>query len=237
MNLVIDIGNTRVKSYIFQNSEIIHRQIDENLTASHLTRLMTKFTISKAILSTTREHDNKFELNMRSRIPNTLIFDPAKTPIPINNQYLTPETLGADRLAAAVGAVTLFPKQNILIFDFGTALTIDWVAADNTYHGGNISLGLSARFAALHAMTARLPLVTATQNAPEFGNNTQTAIQAGVMHSMEYEIEAYINRNRDKTIIFTGGEVDFFEKLVKNTIFADCELVPKGLNRILEYNA
>ena len=152
-----------------------------------------------------------------------------------------PETLGRDRLAAAVGATVLYPGRNVLIVDFGTAVTIDLVTADATFRGGCISPGMKTRFRALHDYTAKLPLCAATESEELAGLTTRQAIELGVMNGIAFEIEGYAARMRsqieDLCVIFTGGDANFFVKRIKNTIFANCNLVFCGLNRILEYNA
>ncbi len=151
---------------------------------------------------------------------------------------LTPGML--DRLAAAVGATTLYPGRDLLIVDMGTAITIDLVEG-GVYRGGNISPGMNMRFRALHDYTARLPLESATDEIMTLGNTTSTAVGQGVMQGIVNEIEGYIEsfskKNREISTIFTGGDAKRFVKRIKNAIFADCELVVCGLNRILDYNA
>ena len=72
-------------------------------------------------------------------------------------------------------------------------------------------------------------------------SGTIGAALQGVMNGIAFEIEGYIARfrreNADICIIFTGGAAKNFAKRIKNAIFADCELVFLGLNRILEFNA
>jgi type III pantothenate kinase len=58
------------------------------------------------------------------------------TPFPLQNNYLTPDTLGFDRIAAAVGAYTICPGKNVLVIDAGTAITYDIVTAKGEFHGG-----------------------------------------------------------------------------------------------------
>ena len=177
---------------------------------------------------------------MRPFADYLLEFTPV-TPVPIGNAYLTPATLGRDRLAAAVGAATLYPGRNALIVDFGTAVTLDFVSADGVFRGGCISPGMAMRFRALHEYTAALPLCDATDSAELLGRTTDEAVRLGVMNSLAFEIEGYIARMQgeieDLCVIFTGGDTNFFAKRIKNTIFANCNLVFWGLNRILEYNA
>ena len=165
----------------------------------------------------------------------------SQTPVPVANAYHTPETLGRDRLAAAVGATVLYPGRNVLIVDFGTAVTIDLVTADNTFRGGCISPGMKTRFRALHDYTACLPLCGPTESGELQGLTTEEAIRLGVMNSLTFEIEGYMARMEKKIddlcVIFTGGDAKYFAKRIKNTIFANCNLVFCGLDRILEYNA
>ena len=94
----------------------------------------------------------------------------ASTPVPIRNLYKTPETLGKDRLAAIVGAYSLFPGKDILVFDAGTALTIDFIDKDGNYHGGNISPGLNMRFRALHDYTQKIFLQSQTDDYEILGD-------------------------------------------------------------------
>ena len=188
----------------------------------------------------------------------TLLFD-AACMVPLKNDYLTPQTLGRDRLAAAVGADLCYEGRPLLIIDFGTAekynglcnLRMDDtnptkedvefvdVVSDHTFHGGFISPGRSMRLRALHAFTARLPLVAPAEEILPWGRTTEEAIAQGVEQGIVGEIEGHIARFRKKfdnlLIIFAGGEAKHFAKQIKNAIFADCDLVLVGLNRILEF--
>ncbi len=163
------------------------------------------------------------------------------TPLPIENLYETPETLGKDRIAAAVGANELFPGQNILIIDAGTAITYDVVSEKNEFLGGNISLGLQMRFKALNQFTGKLPLINYSDEFQLIGRNTEEAIRAGVQNGILYEIERTIetfNRNYENLqIVMTGGDSIFFDKKLNYSIFVHFNLTLIGLNRILEHNA
>jgi type III pantothenate kinase len=148
--------------------------------------------------------------------------------------------LGKDRLAAAVGANQLFPNNNLMIIDAGTAITYDHVNEKNEYLGGFITPGLRMRFNALHQYTSKLPLLN-----PEFfeaysGLNTYESIQGGIQHGLEGEIQRMVSifnsNGKDFKIILTGGDANYFEKLVKSYKFVALELTLIGLNRILEFN-
>ena len=179
----------------------------------------------------------------RSRLENLpcpLLWFRAGTPVPLVNRYRTPESLGTDRLAAAVGAWSLHPGKPLLIIDAGSCITFDFVTAEGEYLGGNISLGLHARLQAIDHFFPRLPLVDVEGPVPELGYDTATAIRSGVFEGMKYEIQGYIDALKAKypqlLVFLTGGDKINFENTIKSRIFADQILVPRGLNHILRYN-
>ena len=238
--MVVDIGNTLVKLAVFDRGEIVFQRCVERLHPSMLEELFAAWPVRRAVVASTRGEVDEVADLLRPRVEYLLEFS-SQTPVPIGNAYLTPETLGRDRLAAAVGAAALCPGRDVLIVDFGTAVTIDLVTADGTFRGGCISPGMKTRFRALHDYTAKLPLCGPTEDEQLQGLTTEEAIRLGVMNSLTFEIEGYIARMREKIddlcVIFTGGDAKYFAKRIKNTIFANCNLVFCGLDRILEYNA
>ena len=164
----------------------------------------------------------------------------ADTPVPVRNLYKTPATLGKDRLAAVVGAYSLFPERDILVIDAGTALTIDFVDREGNYHGGSISPGLNMRFRALHEFTKKLPLMKQTDDCEIIGDSTDAAIISGVQNGIIFEVEAYIHQFVNKfpqlVIILTGGDGIFFENKIEKHIFAESNLVFFGLEKIALIN-
>jgi type III pantothenate kinase len=163
-----------------------------------------------------------------------------KLPLPIKNNYGTPETLGVDRIAAVCGAQQIFPFQNCLVIDAGTCVTFDIIDKDGVYYGGAISPGMHMRFKAVHTFTARLPLISPVPEAKLIGDSTETSIQSGVINGMAAEMVGIIQRYQvkfnDLRVILCGGDTLFFENKLKASIFASPELVLVGLNSILIYN-
>ena len=241
MYLIVDVGNSRAKVVVWDDNKIIHQTITENLNDDVMSQIVAQYHgIDSAIISTTRGDGYMLQSVVKKSVARALLFTPATTPIPIKNGYLTPKTLGADRLAAAVGAWALSPDSNVMVVDFGTAITVDYVI-DGEFCGGNISPGVTTRFRALADYTACLPLCQPTDEILEYGRNTTEAIEQGVMRGVEHEIRGYVeafSKENDKNrIIFTGGDAKYFVKRIKNTIFADCEPLIYGLITILKYNA
>ena len=241
MNLIIDIGNSRAKAVVMEEDAIMSEYVAEDFDATLSATIFANHpTIERAIIASTRGDEERVKGLVEKYIKRVVIFKPATTPIPLDNHYHTPDTLGADRLAAAVGAQAMYPDCDIMIVDFGTAITIDFVEG-GAFKGGNISPGVTTRFRALADYTARLPRCYATEEILDYGRTTREAIEQGVMQGVEHEItgymEVFMQKNGEKCTIFTGGDAKYFVKRIKNTIFADCEPVIFGLNRILNYNA
>jgi type III pantothenate kinase len=241
MNLIVDIGNSRMKVVVMNNDTPCAEYVGAVGDVAWLCSIVERHPeIRRAIISASGGGELAVFEALTQRIDYVLNFKSATTPIPIKNGYATPETLGADRLAAAVGGVALFGDSDLMIVDFGTAITIDYVE-DGVFKGGNISPGVAIRFRALADYTARLPHCFATDDVLDYGTTTVEAIEQGVMQGITNEIEGYISsflkKKTKKSIIFTGGDAKYFVKRIKNTIFADCEPLILGLNRILNYNA
>lgn len=241
INLVIDIGNSRTKFSLFNPSGLMISAADEHFGPESVELLCSDFPgLNRAILSSTRDYDPALRQYLTARFDIFIELNPS-TPVPLKNNYKTPETLGKDRLAGAVGASYLFPGTNLLIIDAGTAITFDVVTEMGVFLGGNISPGLEMRFRALHHFTGRLPMVTPSDGIPFLGETTEEAIKAGVQNGILFEIETYMEEfkkiYKKNLVILTGGDIKFFESKVKSSFFVHSNLVSTGLNRILEYNA
>jgi len=213
----------------------------DHLTVDHIKMLKDEHPqLNRAILSSVKPVDAELVHYLTEKFDLFIELD-HQTSIPIENLYETPETLGKDRLAAAIGANELFPDQNILIIDAGSAITFDLVSEKNQFLGGNISPGLEMRFKALNHFTGKLPLVSYSDEFQSIGKNTTDAIRTGVQNGILYEIAQTIdlfNRNyQNLQIVMTGGDSNFFDKKLNYSIFVHFNLTLIGLNRILEHNA
>lgn len=237
MNILIDQGNSFCKIALYNNQKFeIH--IVDDLSVEFLKDLFLKYDIKKGIITTVKSIDSTVLIFLKKHL-QLFIELSHDSNIPIKLKYETPETLGKDRIAAAVGAHTIFPDKNVLIIDMGTAITCDFIE-NNTFLGGNISPGLKTRFKSLDKETNQLPLLNKKGETPFIGNSTSNAIISGVQSGIVFEVEGYIRYMNEKyndfKIILTGGDSSFFEKLIKKTIFAESNLIFIGLNKIIEYN-
>lgn len=239
MNLIADIGNTFVKVGIFNSVELEqHFQIDKKDFKEEVSKLLEKYPIQNSVISKVSDVGQE-ALELLENKTKFVIFD-TSTPSPLFNKYGTPETLGADRLAAAIGSYYLFKNQNILIIDAGTCITYDVVTQKREFLGGAISPGIKMRLKALHTFTSKLPLIDPKTSPPMTGDTTSSSILSGVMNGIYDEIRGRINfysQQYDNLIVIgTGGDICFFDNDIKNTIFADPNLILKGLNYLIQYN-
>jgi len=241
-NLVIDIGNTNSKLAVFNHKELVHYQRLKVLDEQSLNGIIEKYQVVNAAVSSVNTATDKLSDFLKTK----LNYIPFTTAIRagIINYYETLDTLGLDRWAKVIAAHHLYPNQNCLLIDVGTCITYDVLAASAEYYGGSISLGIKMRFEALNHYTGRLPLVDwdKAQEQIPLGSNTKNAIKNGVLQGVVNEIEGFIatenKKNSSLKVIITGGDGDFLNKQLKNSIFAtqiiyDPYLVLKGLNEVI----
>jgi len=241
MRYAIDIGNTYVKWAVLDDTNII--SIDE-FEPGHLPikiRNLDPSSGNNGIISTVKAlHPN---IIMALKEKGQFVFLDSKTTIPIVNRYVTPETLGPDRIAAAVGGNAEFRNVDLLIVDCGTCLKFDFVNRLNEFIGGGISPGLRMRFQALNHFTDKLPLIYPKPDFKDLmliGNNTEYSIASGVINGMLAEIDGIINRYKEihphVKVVLTGGDAEFLLGKIKNPVFYRENLVLKGLAQILVFN-
>lgn len=236
MYLALDFGNTFTKAGLFNKDELV--QVIRFNALKDVDKIIADFHPEHVIVSSVSKKIEDIQTKL-ANIPTTILRPDLPLPFKIN--YKTPQTLGLDRIAAVAGAQGLFPDVNSLVIDTGTCFTYDIIDKEGTYHGGGISPGISMRFKALHNFTANLPLIEFEEDVPLVGQSTKECIQSGVINGVIAEIQEIIRMYSDKfghlQIIICGGDAKFFENKLKASIFVAPELVLRGLNRILLYNA
>lgn len=243
MQLTIDTGNTRTKWTVFLAGQVVEEGIWSTQDSADLKKILQKYPIKKAIISSVGCNNPDFFTFLRDSM--SLFIELTHTTLmPLRLDYLTPQTLGKDRIASAVGATSLKPHCDLLVIDLGTCITFDLIECGKDdrpcFIGGNISPGPETRFKAMHEHTSSLPLLEVEHPGSFIGKSTQDAMVSGVMHGISLEIEGYIRKLKLKypklVPILTGGWSPYFENQIKNCNFAVKNLVPLGLNKILEYN-
>lgn len=234
MHLVIDIGNSLTKALFFDDEGQAGTLLTGPSDGKYIQELLdTSDATSVAVASVVNLDEEVLSMIKEKRV----LMVNARTPIPISNNYASQETLGIDRICAAVGANALFPSNTVLAIDMGTCITYELVTADGTYLGGSISPGLRMRFRALSEFTSKLPQLEPESASPLVGFDTTTSIRSGVQHGILLEVEgiinSYLQQYPDLKIVGTGGDFPFFASAFKRPIFADPILVLRGVHEIL----
>lgn len=241
MNLIIDIGNTRVKLAVFKHNSILSRKtVQKNFFIKEIEKIiLAQPTITNAIVSSVDNFSKKEEQQLKNLVP-CLVVVSKNIQLPFINKYSTPLTLGVDRIALIASAAVQYQKQNVLVIDAGTCITYDFLTAKNEYLGGAISPGLTIRYEALHNLTAKLPLLQPKDTTVLIGNSTETSIHSGIINGiineMDGVIKQYQSQYADLTVILTGGDTNFLAKRLKSSIFANANFLLEGLNYLLKIN-
>lgn len=240
MDLIIDIGNTLHKLAVFDENGTILRIYHENkLSTAFLETVFSQYPIRQAIISSVGKDDDNV-LHWLDTHTQLIRFSHLCR-LPIKMGYGSPDTLGTDRIANAVGANALYPNQNVLSLMAGTCLVADFVNEKNEYLGGSISPGLRMRFQALSHFTARLPLIEPENIDFLTGDTTKNSILSGVMHGMAHEINGIIRQYSAQykrlKVILSGGDAQMLQNSIKKRIFAAQNPILLGLYKILKLNA
>ena len=155
MNLVIDSGNSAAKVGIFNQQKLVGKftfAVLEELYAFVRSASYENLLISSV-------NADAHEIASQATIAGKKFILTKRLPLPLNNLYGTPDTLGMDRLAGVCGALELFPGSNNLVIDAGTCITYDFIDKARNYRGGSISPGLNMRFQKIrHLLRIKSPV-------------------------------------------------------------------------------
>ena len=236
--LCFDFGNTRLKIAFFQNAKLAEVIVIENDEITTITSILEKFDAQKTILSSVINHNPEIETLLAQKTKFHKLSHLSK--LPFTAPVGKPETIGADRLALNAAAVYFFPKQHNLVIGMGSCITYNFINADHEFLGGGISPGMEMRMRSLNQFTAKLPIVKPDGNVPLVGYDTVTNILSGVVLGIAKEIDGFIDVYKERygnfNVHLTGGDLVYLAPHLKNQIFADPELIFKGLYAISEVN-
>lgn len=236
--ICFDFGNTRLKYAVFENKDLVEvASLQDDGTAA-IEQVLEMYRPQKTILSSVIHHNEAIEEVLANASSFHKLAHNSK--LPFTTPVGKPATIGADRLAVAAAAVQFFPGKHNLVIALGTCITYNFINKYHEFIGGGISPGMDMRFKSLHTFTAKLPLIKEDWNFPLIGYDTSTNILSGVILGMAKEIDGFIEAYAEKygnfNVLLTGGNSAYFVPHLKNQIFADSNLIFKGLYAISECN-
>lgn len=162
-----------------------------------------------------------------------------RTGMPI--QYEDPREVGADRIVNAVAGYAKY-RTSLVIVDFGTATTFDYVSEDGAYLGGMIAPGLTISMEALFSRASKLPKVALERPPRVLGRNTLHAMQSGILFGYACLVDGLIDRlteevGGDPVVLGTGGLAPLIAAETKRITHVEELLTLEGLRILYERNA
>lgn len=224
MLLAVDVGNTQTHLGVFKRGELVHEWRASTVakrTADELALLFGSF-LELADLSFSREITGvaicsvvpKATMELRDMteqyfgFPAVVVEPGTKTGLAVMMD--NPREVGADRIATAVAAHDMFPGENVVVVDFGTAITVDAVSAKGQYLGGAIAPGVDTSATALFAATAQIRRVELVAPPHAIGKTTVHAVQSGVIYGTAALVDGLVRRATEEmggeaAVVATGG--------------------------------
>lgn len=243
--LVIDHGNTRTKAVVYAGDDEVESVALEGDATEQLLELAERHSVSRAIYAGTARDNTRLIETLDRTLPCGCLVLTASLPLPIRIDYRTPLTLGADRIAAAVGARSITTATNVMVVDAGTCITQD-IVKGKAFCCGNISPGVEMRFRAMHEYSAHLPYEhLSADNLPDspFGTDTTMALRCGVAAGILGEVmTAYRVAQQlygSVALVLTGGDAPILSQLIDEFMISHItrqDVVMLGLLKILQYN-
>lgn len=255
MILVIDVGNTNIVLGVYEGDELIHHwrlSTNRTGTADEYGMLITNLLrfadtrperIEGVIFSSVVPQINHaFEECCEKYLRQSPLVVGPGIRTGLNIRYENPKLVGADRIVNAVAAMRLYGRP-LIVIDFGTATTFEYIDESGSYLGGAIVPGIGISMEALYQAAAKLPRIEFDMTKPEsvIGRNPVGSIQSGLVYGFAGQVDGIVTKIREEfaneaKVIATGGLADFIAKESCTIEIVDPLLTLKGLKMIYEMN-
>lgn len=243
--LAMDAGNSAVKAGLFADGELLQVWTfsdDPSAWPEELTARLDGRPISRAgLVSVVPETTPLLQDTLRQVANIDLEVIDVNSALPIELAYETPDTLGTDRLAAAVGGWVHYGAagRDVLVIDAGTAVTYEVISGAGVFQGGAIGAGPALLHRALHEGTAQLPEVPPDLPETPVGRSTREALQSGVLHGFLDSVRGMVERvtqalGQPPTVVVTGGWHALLRRHLACIDHADPHLVLRGVHAIMK---
>ena len=253
MLLVIDVGNTNTVVGLYEGEELLHdwrirtvidHTVDEygalilnllkncGITAKSVQSIIISCVVPPMLNILEPLSQKYFDIE-------PLIVGPGvKTGMPIF--YDNPREVGADRIVNAVAAYEKYRREMIIV-DFGTATTFDYISPKGEYMGGCIAPGIMISSEALFDRAAKLPRVELCTPRTAITKDTVSGMQAGIMYGYAGLVDGIVGRMKSEIgaeafVVATGGLANVIAREAKQIDVVDERLTLEGLRIIFQRN-
>ncbi len=253
MLLAIDVGNTNTVLGVFQHRDLIEswrvRAIRDYTADEYVILIKDLFHFSQLSHSDIKDViiscvvppalPALIEASLKYFGLRPLVVGPGlKTGVPIH--YDNPREVGADRICNAVAAYDKY-REALIVVDFGTATTLDYISAEGEYRGGVIAPGMTISLEALSVRAAKLPKIEIQKPKTVVGRNTVSSMQSGIVFGYVGLVDEIVNRIRAEVgtnpkVIATGGQADIIISESGTITAVEPFLTLQGLRIIYERN-
>lgn len=238
-----NLGNSTLSFVLFEGEKILSR--GRSPAAGDVREAVRKFLERAAgvpaavgYASVRGEGEGPLEEALRAEtglVPRRVGRD---APFGLDVRVKEPEKVGEDRLAAARGALLRWPREDLVLVDAGTAITVDAVLGTGAFLGGAIAPGLRLAARALREGTSLLPLVEPRRAEHPIGRDTREAIEAGLDFGWAGLVDGLVEAVRGAfapgaRAVATGGDAPFLMGRCRSLSVADPDLVHLGIRAIL----
>lgn len=253
MILVIDVGNTNIVLGIYNNQQLLHHwristnrsgTVDEYGITIHSLFQYAGLSLDQiegvAISSVVPPLNGLLEQLCERYMKKTPVVVGPGVKTGLNIRYENPREVGADRIVNSVAAIEKYGSP-LIVVDFGTATTFDYIDEGGNYLGGAIVPGIGISTEALYQRAAKLPRIELTKPKSVVGRNSVTSMQAGIIYGYVGQVDGIVNRikkefNENSRVIATGGLADMIFAESETIEVVDPMLTLEGLRLIYERN-
>jgi type III pantothenate kinase len=253
MIFVVDVGNTNIVLGVYEGKNLLHHwRLSTNRSATadeYGIMVYNLFQISgirvediEGVIISSVVPPLMFTLEQLStkylKKPPLIVGPGIKTGL--NIRIENPREMGADRIVNAVAGIELYGTP-LIIVDFGTATTFDYIDEAGHLLGCSIAPGIGISMEALYQHAAKLPRIELVHPKTTVGRNTVTSMQAGIVFGFAGQADGIVDRMREEfastaKVVATGGLAELISLESKTIQIVNPLLTLQGLQIIYERN-